>query len=52
MKKIISILLVFSLCIFMFACAEENSNEKTSSSSGKVLVAYFSHTGNTKKIAG
>ena len=62
MKKILSIFLTFTMMFSLSACADNSSQEDTSSnntgeaqtsnvSSDNILIAYFSKTGNTEAIA-
>lgn len=51
MKTILSILLLVSIT---FQASAQNNDEVTSNETGKseILIAYFSHTGNTRTVAG
>lgn len=56
MKKLISVLLIAALACSLAACGSSNSNDQEAPSSDaasadKVLVAYYSATGNTEAAA-
>lgn len=52
MKKSLTLLSGLTMCISLTACSNNNSsNISSNESSPKTLVAYFSATGNTKRVA-
>lgn len=48
MKKIFSLFIILSLVFCFVGCAD---NQNSSKSAGKVLVVYYSATGNTENVA-
>lgn len=51
MKKVISLVLCAVLISAAAGCGKESNPPEKSTDGGSILVAYFSHTGNTKKLA-
>lgn len=51
MKKILSFILSLCLLAGISACASKSESKPSSQSDEKILVVYFSATGNTKKLA-
>lgn len=50
-KSILLLTFLLAASFVLAACGNKNPSAETGANGGNVLIAYFSHTGNTEEVA-